>query len=265
MARSTRNKDKIRLDELLVRLGLASSLKKARVVILAGEVVLHGSLEGRRPVADLSVPSNTSISIRPRKKFVSRGGYKLEGALDMFGLDPKGLDVIDVGASTGGFTDCLLQRGAKTVFSVDVGYGQLDERLRLDERVVNMDRMNARNELSIPVPIQLAVVDVSFISLRLVLPSIFDVVQPGGWVIALLKPQFEARREEVGSRGVIRDHLIHARVLGRFVAWAVSSGVRIRNIARSKLDGNTGNREFFILIDAVSINQSTSLHRNSHI
>lgn len=232
---------------------------------MAGEVLLEGPLAGRRPTAALSVPADAKVSLRPRRRYVSRGGDKLAGALDAFGIDPSGVTAVDVGASTGGFTDCLLQRGAATVYAVDVGYGQLDARLRADPRVISMERVNAREGFSIPSPAGLAVVDVSFISLRLVLPAVFPALAPGGRVVALLKPQFEARRREVGKGGVVRDPQLHARVVGRFVAWAVSYGIRVRDVVRSSLEGDAGNREFFLLLEPSSAGESTGRYTDTPI
>ncbi len=224
---------------------------------MAGEVLLEGPLAGKRPVAAMPMRADAVVSLRPRRRYVSRGGDKLAGALDAFGIDPTGVTAVDVGASTGGFTDCLLQRGAATVYAVDVGYGQLDTRLRADPRVVSMERVNAREGFSLPSAAGLAVVDVSFISLRLVLPAVFDALGPEGPVVALLKPQFEARRDEVGKGGVVRDPQLHARIVGRFVAWAVSYGVRVRDVVRSSLEGDAGNREFFLLLEPPSVSKST--------
>ena len=175
----------------------------------------------------------------------------------------SGTVALDIGASTGGFTDCLLQRGARKVFALDVGHGQMDYRLRQDTRVVVAERMNARYRFSLPESafsderVDLATIDVSFISTTKVIPSIAEHVQDGGPIIVLVKPQFEARREEVGRGGVIKDPLVHARVLGRVITWVVQAGFRLRNLTTSPIRGDAGNREFFLLLENCRTNDST--------
>ena len=163
-------------------------------------------------------------------------------------MDVKGMVALDVGASTGGFTHCLLTGGAQRVYSLDVGYGQMDYRLRQDPRVVVMERVNARYPFSLGEEVDLATVDVSFISLTMVLPSVVTHLKEGGAIVALVKPQFEARREEVGRRGVIRDPRVHARVLGRVIAWVIGRGFRLRGLVPSPITGDKGNREFFFWV-----------------
>ena len=178
-------------------------------------------------------------------RYASRGGEKLEHALNVFGIDVAGAVAADIGASTGGFTDCLLQHDASRVYAIDVGRGQLDMRLRREPRVVVMERVNARYLEGLPEPVDLVTVDVAFISLRQVLPAVRRLLRPGGSIVALFKPQFEAARREVGKGGVIRDPQMHARLIGRFAAWCVNSGLRILGMTASPLLGPAGNREFF--------------------
>jgi len=236
---------KRRLDTLLVERGLAESREKARAVVLAGQVLV-----GDRAVAKpgMLIPEATEVRLLARAPYVSRGGEKLAHALRLFGVDGQDLVAVDVGASSGGFTDCLLQHGARCVYAVDVGYGQLDYRLRQDERVVPMERVNVRYLRSLPQKVDLATVDVSFIGLEKVLPAIARLLKPGGKIIALFKPQFQARRREVGRGGVVRDPLLQARLIGRFLAWAVEQRFRIFGLTPSHLLGPAGNREFFFLL-----------------
>lgn len=236
---------KRRIDGLLVERGLAESRAKAQALIMAGEV----SVEGKAAVKPGTlVPEDAEITLLQPPPFVGRGGIKLEHALDHFQLDVSGKIAADIGASTGGFTDCLLQKGVSRVYAVDVGYGQLDYRLRQDERVVVMERVNARYPISLPEKIDLATIDLSFISVEKVLPSVTKLLKDGGYLLVLLKPQFEARRNEVGKGGVIKQPLVHARVIGRFVAWAVENGFRVGGLIASPILGASGNMEFFVLL-----------------
>jgi 23S rRNA (cytidine1920-2'-O)/16S rRNA (cytidine1409-2'-O)-methyltransferase len=234
-----------RVDVLLVERGLAPSREKARAAVLAGQVWADG-----QPVTKPGqlVDERASLSVTTRPRFVSRGGEKLAGALAAFELDVSGRVALDAGASTGGFTDCLLQAGAARVYAVDVGYGQLDYRLRTDPRVVVMERTNLRHLTGLPEPVDIATLDLSFISLTKVLEPVRRLLRPGGLVVALVKPQFEARPEEVGRGGVVRDPLVHAAVLGRVAAWAVNHGFRVRGLTTSPVRGADGNREFFLLL-----------------
>ena len=233
---------KRRLDMLLLERGLFDSREKARVAVMAGSVLVDD-----RPAVKPAtlVNEGASLRLRERPRYVSRGGDKLERALDVFAIDAAGALAADIGASTGGFTDCLLQRGASRVYAVDVGKGQLDMRLRRDPRVVAMEGVNARYLEALPEPPALVTVDVAFISLRQVLPSVRRLLRPGGDIVALFKPQFEAARREVGKGGVIRDPQMHAKLIGRFAAWCVENGLRIRGLTASPLLGPAGNREFF--------------------
>jgi 23S rRNA (cytidine1920-2'-O)/16S rRNA (cytidine1409-2'-O)-methyltransferase len=233
---------KLRLDVAMVERGLAPSREKAQALILAGEVRVAGQTETR---ASAGVAADAQIAIEAPQRFVSRGGEKLDHALDAFRIDVAGRVALDVGASTGGFTDCLLQRGVARVYAVDVGYGQLHQRLREDSRVVTMERTNIRDLHGLPERPSIATIDAAFISLTLVLPNVMALLEPGGDIVALVKPQFEAGREEV-RRGVVRDALIHASVIGRVAWWAVNHGLRVRGVTTSPLLGPAGNREFFL-------------------
>lgn len=238
-----RLKKKQRLDLLLVERGLAPSREQARALIMTGEVSVSGQPEMR---ASLLVPNDAEIEAAAGARFVSRGGDKLEHALSHFGIDVSGRVALDVGASTGGFTDCLLQRGASRVFAVDVGHGQLSARLREDPRVTTMERTNARDLPPLDEQPAVATVDVSFISLTLVLESVTRALLPGADIVALVKPQFEAGRAQVDRRGVVREPLVHAEVVGRVAWWAVNHGLRVRGVCASPLLGPAGNREFFL-------------------
>ncbi len=235
---------KNRLDLLLVERGLAESREKARALILAGAVLVAGQPARK---AGILVPDDAAVEVAAGDRYVSRGGEKLEGALSTFKLDVTGLVAIDVGASTGGFTDCLLRNGAARVYAVDVGYGIIDYRLRQDPRVTVLERVNIRYLESLPEKGDLATIDVSFISLDKVIPAVTGLLKPGSLIMALVKPQFEARRREVGKKGVVRDPQVHAAVLGRHIVWAASQGLRLKGLVTSPLLGPAGNKEFFAL------------------
>lgn len=242
-SRKARTGGSERLDKLLVARGLVESRERARALILAGQVLVDDQ-PATKPGRQVAV--DACIRIRERLPYVSRGGLKLQAALDAFDLDPAGLVAADVGASTGGFTDCLLQRGAAHVYAIDVGYGQLAWKLRQDRRVTVLERTNIRYLKALPdgARVDLAVVDVSFISLELVLPAVARLLRPGGQVIALIKPQFEAGREQVGKGGVVRDPTVHRQVLARLLGWAVEQGWAVRGLIRSPITGPKGNVEF---------------------
>lgn len=229
----------------MVEKGLVASRAKAQALIMAGEVAVDG-----KPVvkAGTLVNAEETITVREPPPFVGRGGIKLEYALDQFQIDVANSVVADIGASTGGFTDCLLQRGTSRIYAVDVGYGQLDYRLRRDARVVVMDRVNARYPLTLPEEIDMATIDVAFISVKKVIPSVAGLLKKGGHLLVLIKPQFEAKREEVGKGGVIKDPLVHARVLGRFIAWLGEQDFRLKGLVASPVLGASGNKEFFVLL-----------------
>ncbi len=236
---------RIRADLLLVQRGLAESRERAQALIMEGVVFAPS---GPVVKAGTMLADSIELEVRGRLPYVSRGGVKLEHALDCFGLDVDGVTALDVGASTGGFTDCLLQRGASRVYAVDVGHGQLSYKLRQDPRVVAAEKLNARYPFELPEPVGLVVVDVSFISLTLVLPPALEHLRAGEHAVALVKPQFEAPRELVGRGGVVRDPTTHAAVLSKVVNWAVNQGLRVRNMCRSPIVGDAGNVEFFVLL-----------------
>jgi len=230
---------------LLVDRGLVESRAKAQALIMAGEV----SVDGQTIIKPGTlVAEGAAITVIEPPPFVSRGGVKLDYALECFQLDVTSKIAADIGASTGGFTDCLLQRGAGRVYAVDVGYGQLDYRLRRDKRVVVLERVNARYPISLPEKVDLATMDLSFISVEKVIPSVAKLLKDNGYLIVLLKPQFEAKRSEVGKGGVVRQPLVHARVLGRFIAWMVDHGFRLGGLVASPILGAAGNMEFFLLL-----------------
>ena len=241
-----------RLDQALVEQGLCESREKAKRHILAGQVRVNGH-PAKKPSDN--VRAGDQLALDAPEKFVSRGGHKLEHALEHFQLDVDGLIAIDIGASTGGFTDCLLQRGAKKVFAVDVGQGQLAWKLRKDPRVVVMEKTNARflKPEHFPAPADLIVADCSFISLTKILPSAAPLLQPGGKIVALIKPQFEAGKEEVDKgRGVITDTAIHERVLAELRDFVSGqAGLCWRGVVESPLLGPAGNKEFLALIEKV--------------
>ncbi len=239
----------MRLDQAMVGRGLAETPALAAALIMAGRVNLPGSSGPGRPSPGMMVRHDQEIAVRRRPTYVSRGGDKLEHALAAFGIDPAGVTALDVGASTGGFTDCLLRHGAAKVYAVDAGRGQLHSKLRADPRVVSMEKVNARTSFSLPEMVDLLIADVSFISLRVVLGTSLAHLKPGGLAAVLVKPQFEAESREVGPGGVIKDPQVHAAVLGRMVRWAVDSGIRVRGLTSSPLLGDEGNREFFLLLE----------------
>jgi 23S rRNA (cytidine1920-2'-O)/16S rRNA (cytidine1409-2'-O)-methyltransferase len=239
---------RVRLDQLLVERGLAESRSRAQALVLAGKVgVGEGAATRRdRKPGDL-LPANTPVEVEAPEPYVSRGGHKLAAALDAFEIDPAGLVCLDVGASTGGFTDVLLQRGASRVYALDVGRGQIAESLRRDSRVVSMERTKARplTAMSLPEPVGLATIDVSFISLHLILGPVATTLAPGGKIVALVKPQFEAGRGRT-DHGVVRDPEMHREVLGRTVESARGVGLGTRAVIASPLLGPEGNREFLV-------------------
>jgi 23S rRNA (cytidine1920-2'-O)/16S rRNA (cytidine1409-2'-O)-methyltransferase len=242
--------NKERLDVALVRRGLAPSRERARALIMAGQVLVAGHLVDK-PGTLISLDAECSLKEAAEElKYVSRGGLKLEKALAAFSLDPQGLVALDVGASTGGFTDCLLKHGAKRVYALDVGQGQLAWTLRNDSRVVVMEHTNIRYVQSLPEPIQCATIDVSFISLRLVLPALVALLAQGAWVVALVKPQFEAGKAEVDrGGGVIKDAEVHNRVLDELRAWiALQTPFKILGLTDSPIYGRDGNREFLLYL-----------------
>ncbi len=234
-----------RADLLLTERGLAESREQAQTLIMEGLVF---SPAGRVLKASSPLSDATPLEVRGRLPYVGRGGVKLAHALDCFGVDPEGMVALDVGASTGGFTDCVLQRGAQRVYAVDVGHGQMHQRLRDDCRVTVMEKMNARYPFELPEPVDLVTIDVSFISLRLVIPPAAAHLKAGQALVVLVKPQFEAERGQVGRRGVIKDPKIHARVQERVIEWATEQGFSVAGQCASPILGDAGNREFFLML-----------------
>ncbi|HVS12413.1 MAG TPA: TlyA family RNA methyltransferase [Thermoanaerobaculia bacterium] len=234
----------LRLDQMLVERGLFASREKARRAVMAGLVTVDGC---RVDKPGTPIKGGVALEVAARDPFVSRAGGKLAHALDHFGIDPAGRACLDVGASTGGFTDCLLQRGARRVYALDVGYGQLDPRLRADPRVVVMDRVNARRLQSdaLGEPCDLITVDVSFISLAKVVPALVPHLAAEGILLTLIKPQFEAGREQVGKGGVVRDEEVRRRVIAQRAEALVALGLRCLGTVDSAVPGAGGNREAF--------------------
>ncbi|NDJ77596.1 MAG: TlyA family RNA methyltransferase [Chloroflexi bacterium] len=233
--------EKVRLDVLLVERELAPSRETARRMVMAGEVRIGGEV---RDKPGMRVPRDAAIDVRQAPRFVSRGGEKLAGALAAFPVPVSDRVCADVGASTGGFTDCLLQHGAARVYAIDVGYGQLDYRLRTDPRVVVMERTNARYVERLAEPVSLLVGDVSFISLRLLLPVFRGWLAEQADLLLLIKPQFEAGKQQVGKGGVVRDPAVHRQVLGDVLGAAQENGYAVRGLTPSPLKGPAGNVEF---------------------
>jgi 23S rRNA (cytidine1920-2'-O)/16S rRNA (cytidine1409-2'-O)-methyltransferase len=245
---------KKRIDILIHEQGLASSREKARAMIMAGEVLVNGQMVDK-PGTQIS--TEAKIAVRHKPRFVSRGGEKLAAALTAFPISVAGHICADVGASTGGFTDCLLQHGATRVYAIDVGYGQLDYRLRQSDRVVIVERTNARYLEQLPELVHLVTVDASFISLKLLLPTIQSWLMPKSDVIPLIKPQFEAGRDDVGKGGVVKDPSVHTRVLQEVLSFASDHGFNIKGLITSPLKGPAGNTEFLAWLsqgDTLSLN-----------
>jgi 23S rRNA (cytidine1920-2'-O)/16S rRNA (cytidine1409-2'-O)-methyltransferase len=238
--------DRSRLDILLVERGLAASRQRAVALILAGKVQVDGC-QASKAGQQVAIDAHVEL-INQDENYVSRGGFKLASALDSFSTEVAHLVAMDVGASTGGFTDCLLRRGAKKVYAIDVGYGQLAWQLRQDPRVVILDRCNVRYLTSEQVPelVDLAVIDTSFISLTKVIPKVLEFVKGGGQLLALIKPQFEVGRGQVGKGGVVRDPELHRQVVREIEQFCQNQGMEVRGVKRSSLLGPKGNREFFI-------------------
>ena len=237
--------DKMRLDLLLVERGLAESRQRAQAIIMSGQVYVR---EQKVDKAGAQVEADAPVEVRGQGlRYVSRGGLKLEKAMETFsGLGLSGAVCADIGASTGGFTDCMLQNGARKVYAVDVGYGQLAWRLRQDPRVVCLERTNARylTREQVPDPLDFASVDVSFISLRLILPALAGLLKPEGQAVCLVKPQFEAGREKVGKKGVVRESKVHLEVVERFLDNAREAGFTVKGMTFSPIKGPEGNIEY---------------------
>lgn len=249
----------MRLDVLLVERGLVPSREKGRRLIMAGQVRVAGELSHK---PSQQVPANAEVTIEAKQRYVSRGGFKLEAALDGFQMDVAGWVAADVGASTGGFTDCLLQRGVGHVYAIDVGYGQIAWDLRHDPRVTVMERTNARYLTSLPKPVDLVTIDASFISLKLLLPTAGGWLNDTGQVIVLIKPQFEAGRSQVRKGGVVRDPAVHRQVLSDLIAWADANGWGVTGLIPSPLVGPAGNVEY---LAHLTLGAPTTLDRQSLI
>lgn len=237
---------KTRLDILLVKRGLAKSRERARAMIMEGKVLVNGTTATK---PGMQVKVDASLELKGEDiPYVSRGGLKLEGALKAFGVDPTGKIAMDIGASTGGFTDCLLQHGASRVYAVDVGYGQIDWRLRTDPRVVVIERTNIRyiQRQKVPEDVELITIDVSFISLKKVIPRALEFLIPGGEIIALVKPQFELKREDVEKGGVIRSEEKRKRALYSVIEFARELGLEVLGSTESPIKGAKGNVEYFV-------------------
>lgn len=235
---------KVRLDQLVFDLGYTESRERAKTTIMSGLVFVNGQ---RADKPGMPVAPDSKIEVRGEAiPFVSRGGFKLDKALKVFPVDPAGKNCIDCGASTGGFTDVLLQHGAAKVYAVDVGYGQLAWKLRNDPRVINLERTNLRYVTAeqIPERLDLAVMDVSFISIKLVLPTVRELLLPGADLICLIKPQFEAGREEVGKKGVVRDSAVHCQVIHSILDYAPQIGLSVMGLDYSPIKGPEGNIEY---------------------
>ncbi len=239
---------KERIDKLLVERGMVQSREKARSYIMTGKVMAEGQRIDK-PGMKVRVDARLEI-LEKETPYVSRGGIKLEGALHSFNLDPRGMVVMDVGASTGGFTDCILQKGAKRVYAVDVGYGQLAWKLQKDPRVINLERKNIRYLKSeeIPEEIDLILVDTSFISVEKFLPNLLRFIKREGYLLILIKPQFEVGRGEVGKGGVVRDPTLHQKVIERISSYCQEKGLEVLGVIESPLLGPKGNKEFFIYL-----------------
>ena len=239
---------KIRLDVAVLERGLSESRAKAGALIMAGQVYVNGQ---KATKAGLTVKDSDKIEVRGEKMpFVSRGGYKLDKAVKAFHLQLQDCVCMDIGASTGGFSDCMLQNGAKKVYAVDVGYGQLAWKLRTDERVVNMERTNFRYLTPDDIAEQLdfASVDVSFISLKIILPVLYSLLREGGEAVCLIKPQFEAGKENVGKKGVVRDPSVHAEVVETITQFAFDTGFSVLHLSFSPIKGPEGNIEYLMHI-----------------
>ncbi len=239
---------KDRVDKVLVERGMVPSREKARALIMAGKVLVDGR---RMDKPGIQINDDAQLQLQEGgSAYVSRGGEKIEGALKAFAIDPKGMIVMDVGASTGGFTDCILQKGAKKVYAVDVGYGQLAWRLQNDPRVVNLERRNIRYlpREEIQEEIDLILIDTSFISIEKFLPHLLRFLKAGGAILSLIKPQFEVGKGEVGKGGVVRDKALHEKVIDRISNFCRGLGLTILGVRESPLLGPKGNREFFIYL-----------------
>ncbi len=263
---------KVRLDLLVTQLGHFDSREKAKRAIMAGVVLVNGQIADK---AGMDIPEDAQITIKENpNKYVSRGGLKLEKAMQSYGIDLSGKTCMDIGASTGGFTDCMLKSGATKVFSVDVGYGQLDYSLRTDSRVVNMERTNIRHVTleQIGTSLDFVSIDVSFISLKLVLPVAYALMADDSEIVFLIKPQFEAGREQVGKHGVVRDEKVHIEVLKQVTEAAKELGFILKALTFSPIRGPKGNIEFLCYakkqLEATTLSESfdfEALVKRAHV
>ncbi len=238
------SKRKKRIDFLIHELNFANSRSQAQALIMAGKGYVNDQ-KVTKP-GTLFDPSISTIKVNQSKKFVSRGGDKLQHALEVFHIETKESIALDVGSSTGGFTDCLLQNGSNKIYAVDVGKNQLDYKLRINPKVVCMEGINARNPFNLDEKVDLITMDVSFISARLLLKNISTHLKNNGSIIWLLKPQFEAKKEEVGRKGLIKDYQTHSLIIGRLTNWLINNQFAIKNFTSSPIKGQTGNREFLV-------------------
>lgn len=239
---------KERLDTLLVRQGYFESRVKAKAAIMAGLVYVDGQISDK---AGTMIKEDAEITVKGAAcPYVSRGGYKLEKSIKAFGLDLDGKACMDIGASTGGFTDCMLQNGARKVYSVDVGYGQLDWKLRNDSRVINMEKCNFRyfDESVLDEKLDFVSIDVSFISLKLIFPVAVNLMKPGAEMVCLVKPQFEAGRDQVGKKGIVRDRKVHEEVIRNVIGYAMESGLSPSGLTFSPVTGAKGNIEYLLYL-----------------
>jgi 23S rRNA (cytidine1920-2'-O)/16S rRNA (cytidine1409-2'-O)-methyltransferase len=257
--KSSSGVEKKRIDLLMVEKGLAPTRERAQALLMSGSVRI-GDQVMTKP--GTSVPADSELTVAAGLPYVSRGGLKLEHALDEFRVDPAGKVAADIGASTGGFTDVLLQRGAAKVYAIDVGYGQLDWKIRSDQRVVVMDRTNVRHIDALPETVEIATIDVSFISLSIVLPAAKRFLRECAEVVTLIKPQFEAGKGKLGKGGVVRDPLVHREVLERVIRQAQELGFTVRGLTRSPITGPAGNVEFLVhLVNACPAAVADFSHR----
>lgn len=243
---------KARLDTALVERGFFPSREQAQRAIMAGEVRVGDEVVDK---ASVKIGSDAAVSVQAHSPYVGRGGWKLEGALEHFAIEVAGMIALDIGASTGGFTDCLLQGGATKVYAIDVGHGQLAWKIRNDPRVVVREKLNARylSRADIPEPVALCVIDVSFISLTLILPRAFELVTPNGVILALIKPQFELQASEVAHGGIVRDPLLHEKAQKKIRDFVLEAGHTVSGLVPSRITGTDGNQEFFICVRTRSV------------
>ena len=241
-----------RLDLFLVEQGYFPSREQAQRAIMAGEIRVGDAVVDK---ASVKVAPNAVVSVRAASPYVGRGGVKLEGALAHFAVEVQGVTALDIGASTGGFTDCLLQQGAEKVYAIDVGHGQLAWKIRNDQRVIVREKLNARflRRADVPEPIDLCVIDVSFISLTLILPNAFELVTPNGMILALIKPQFELEASDVGRGGIVREPALHEKAQQKIRDFVLGAGHTVVGIVPSAITGTDGNQEFFICVRTKSV------------